>query len=111
MADTKIDPREINAAWDKALKEAGLTNETSPIMFQSGFFSGFEAGRERKWTPITSDKDLEQPPGAYWITYIDDDAEHVASDRIYANVPGGDKFPANTVAYMRVEQPEPWRDK
>ncbi len=62
-----------------------------------------------KWVPITREEDLKQPPGLYWTTYLSEGGEHVGSDRLYPN--GEEQFTANTVAYMRIEEPEPWEDE
>jgi hypothetical protein len=72
------------------------------------------AAYKLKWTPIMCEADLEQPPGLYWTTFVDEDAGHqVGSERIYGVSVYGDsnKFAANTVAYMRIDEPNPWKNE
>ena len=60
------------------------------------------------WTAITCEADLKQPPGLYWTTFVSEASEYVGSHRVY---PGDDEpFASNTLAYMRIEEPEPWED-
>ncbi len=70
-----------------------------------------EAERGAGWIPVTCEDDLEQPPGLYWTAFVDGEGCHIGSDRIFDIIlyENADKFAANTVAYIRIAEPQPYK--